>query len=206
MIVENVSGETPVTTSKFQFHPTLRVGYKKNCLPRPIAKMALLLYIINSMSEPIYLSKEGRIKLEGELRRLKFEERPKLLAEIKRAKELGDLSENAEYHAAKEAQGHLERKINEIEDKMARIVSFDTDKIPSDKVYLFAKVLVRDVRDGEETEYTIVPADEADVENDKISVKSPIGAGLMGKAVGEKAEITAPAGKIIYEILKISRE
>jgi transcription elongation factor GreA len=158
------------------------------------------------MSEPIYLSKEGRIKLEGELRRLKFEERPRLLAEIKRAKELGDLSENAEYHAAKEAQGHLERKINEIEDKMSRIVSFDTDKIPSDKVYLFAKVLVRDVRDGEETEYTIVPADEADVENDKISVKSPIGAGLMGKAVGEKAEITAPAGKIIYEILKISRE
>lgn len=158
------------------------------------------------MSEPVYLSKEGRIKLEGELRRLKFEERPKLLAEIKRAKELGDLSENAEYHAAKEAQRHLERKINELEDKMSRIRSFDTDKIPSDKVYLFAKVLVRDVRDGEETEYTIVPADEADVDNDKISVKSPIGLGLMGKAVGEKAEITAPAGKIIYEILKISRE
>jgi transcription elongation factor GreA len=158
------------------------------------------------MSEPVYLSKEGRIKLEGELRRLKFEERPKLLAEIKRAKELGDLSENAEYHAAKEAQGHLERKINEIEDKLSRVRSFDTDKIPSDKVYLFAKVLVRDARDGEETEYTIVPADEADVDNDKISAKSPIGLGLMGKAVGEKAEIIAPAGKIVYEILKISRE
>ena len=158
------------------------------------------------MSEPIYLSKEGRIKLEGELRRLKFEERPKLLAEIKRAKELGDLSENAEYHAAKEAQGHLERKIAELEDKMSRIRSVDTDKIPSDKVFLFAKVLVRDVRDGEEIEYTIVPPDEADVDNDKISVKSPIGAGLMGKAVGEKAEIIVPAGKIVYEILKISRD
>lgn len=158
------------------------------------------------MSEPIYLSKEGRIKLEGELRRLKFEERPKLLAEIKRAKELGDLSENAEYHAAKEAQGHLERKIAELEDKMSRIRSVDTDKIPSDKVFLFAKVLVRDARDGEEIEYTIVPADEVDVDNDKISVKSPIGAGLMGKSVGEKAEIVVPAGKIVYEILKISRD
>ena len=158
------------------------------------------------MSEPIYLSKEGRIKLEGELRRLKFEERPKLLAEIKRAKELGDLSENAEYHAAKEAQGHLERKIAELEDKMSRIRSVDTDKIPSDKVFLFAKVLVRDVRDGEEIEYTIVPADEVDVDNDKISVKSPIGAGLRGKSVGEKAEISVPAGKIVYEILKISRD
>ena len=158
------------------------------------------------MSEPIYLSKEGRIKLEGELRRLKFEERPKLLAEIKRAQELGDLSENAEYHAAKEAQGHLERKIAELEDKMSRIRSVDTDKIPSDKVFLFAKVLVRDVRDGEEIEYTIVPADEVDVDNDKISVKSPIGAGLMGKSVGEKAQIIVPAGKIVYEILKISRD
>ncbi len=158
------------------------------------------------MSEPIYLSKEGRIKLEAELRRLKFEERPKLLAEIKRAKELGDLSENAEYHAAKEAQGHLERKIAELEDKMSRIRSVDTDKIPSDKVFLFAKVLVRDARDGEEIEYTIVPPDEADVDNDKISVKSPIGAGLMGKAVGEKAEIVVPAGKIVYEIMKIGRE
>jgi transcription elongation factor GreA len=158
------------------------------------------------MSEPIYLSKEGRIKLEAELKRLKFEERPRIVAEIKRAKELGDLSENAEYHAAKEAQGHLERKIAELEEKMSRIRSVDTDKIPSDKVYLFAKVLVRDARDGEETEYTIVPPEETDADSDKISVKSPIGVGLLGKAVGEKAEITVPAGKIVYEILRITRE
>ncbi len=158
------------------------------------------------MSEPVYLSREGRIKLEGELKRLKFEERPKLVAEIKRAKELGDLSENAEYHAAKEAQTHLERKIAELEDKMSRVRSVDTDKIPSDKVYLFARVMVRDLRDGEETEYIIVPPEETDVDSDKISVKSPIGLGLMGKAVGDRAEITVPAGKIVYEILKISRE
>jgi transcription elongation factor GreA len=158
------------------------------------------------MSEPIYLSKEGRLKLEAELKRLKFEERPKLVAEIKRSREMGDLSENAEYHAAKEAQSHLERKIAELEYKLARVRTVDTEQIPDDKVYLFAKVLVKDQKDGEEIEYTIVPADEADVDNDIISVKSPIGAGLLGKSVGEVAEIDVPAGVLKYEILKITRD
>lgn len=157
------------------------------------------------MVEPVYLSKAGRIKLEGELRRLKFEERPKIVAEIKRAKELGDLSENAEYHAAKETQGHLERKIAELEDKLSRVRTVDTDAIPDDKVYLFAKVLVRDLDDGEEIEYTVVPPEEADVDNDVISVKSPIGQGLLGKAEGEKVNIKIPAGTLNYEIVKISR-
>jgi len=156
--------------------------------------------------DPIYLSKEGRIKLETELKRLKFEERPRIVAEIKRAREMGDLSENAEYDAAKEAQGHLERKVAEIQDKLSRVRTVDTDQIPSDKVYLFAKVLVKDLDDGEEIEYTIAPADEADVDNDIISVKSPIGAGLLGKAVGEIAEIEIPVGVMRYEILKISRD
>lgn len=158
------------------------------------------------MVEPIYLSKDGRIKLEKELKRLKFEERPKLVAEIKRAKELGDLSENAEYHAAKEAQGHLERKIAELEDKMSRVRTIDTDKIPSDKVYLFARVLVKDLRDGDEIEFTIVPPEEADVDNDIISVKSPIGQALLGRAEGEKVEFTVPAGVVKYEVLKITRD
>ncbi|UCC44021.1 MAG: transcription elongation factor GreA [Candidatus Zixiibacteriota bacterium] len=158
------------------------------------------------MVEPVYLSKEGRLKLEAELKRLKFEERPRLVAEIKRARELGDLSENAEYHAAKEAQGHLERKIAELGDKLARVRTVDTEKIPSDKVYLFARVRVRDLSDGEEIEYTIVPPDEADVDNDIISVKSPIGQALLGHAVGETVEFSVPAGKVKYEILKISRE
>jgi len=157
-------------------------------------------------SDPIYLSKEGRIKLEAELKRLKFEERPRIVSEIKRAREMGDLSENAEYHAAKEAQGHLERKVAELEDKLSRVRTVDTDQIPSDKVYLFAKVLVRDLEDDEEIEYTIAPADETDVDNDIISVKSPIGAGLLGKAVGEIAEIKIPVGVMRYEILKISRD
>lgn len=157
-------------------------------------------------SDPIYLSKEGRIKLETELKRLKFEERPRIVAEIKRAREMGDLSENAEYHAAKEAQGHLERKVAELQDKLSRVRTVDTDQISSDKVYLFAKVLVKDLEDGEEIEYTVAPADESDVDNDIISVESPIGAGLLGKAVGDIAEIKIPVGVMRYEILKITRD
>jgi transcription elongation factor GreA len=158
------------------------------------------------MSEPVYLSKEGRIKIETELKKLKYEERPAIIAEIKRAMEMGDLSENAEYHAAKEKQTHLERKIAELEDKISRIRSIDIDNIPTDKAYLFSKVTVKDLRDGEEIVYTLAPPDEVDIDNDIISVKSPIGQGLLGKAVGDTAEITVPAGLLKYEILKISRD
>ncbi len=143
--------------------------------------------------------------MEKELRELKFDKRPKLLAEIKRCMEMGDLSENAEYHAAKEAQGHLERRIADFEDKLSRVRTVDMDKIPSDKVYLFAKVLVKDLRDNEETEYMVMPPDEANIDEDKISVKSPIGQALLGHAVGDKVEFTVPAGTIKFEILKISR-
>jgi transcription elongation factor GreA len=157
-------------------------------------------------NEPIYLTKEGRIRLEKELKRLKFEERPKIVAEIKRTRELGDLSENAEYHAAKEAQVHLERKIGELQMKMARVQTVEAGNIPTDKAYLFAKVRVKDLSDGEEIVYTLAPADEADIDNDIISIQSPIGAGLLGKAVGEVAEIQVPAGMIRFEILDISRD
>jgi transcription elongation factor GreA len=158
------------------------------------------------MSDHIYLSRDGRLKMEGELKKLKFEERPRLVAEIKRAMELGDLSENAEYHTAKEAQTHLERRIAEIEDKLSRVRSIDIDKIPTDKVYLFSKVIVKDLRDGEEITYTIAPPDEVDTDNDIISVKSPIGAALLGKGIGETVQIKVPAGELRYEILKIFRE
>jgi len=156
--------------------------------------------------EPVYLTKEGRIKLEQELKRLKFEERPKIIAEIKRARELGDLSENAEYHAAKEAQAHLERKIAELQDKLSRTRTLDTDQIPSDKAYILAKVRVKDLDRGEEIVYTLSPPEEADVDNDVISVKSPIGAGLLGKGVGEVAEIKVPMGLLRYEIIGITRD
>lgn len=158
------------------------------------------------MSEPVYLSRNGRIKLETELKNLKYTDRPKIVAEIKRTRELGDLSENAEYHAAKETQRHLERRISDIEDKLSRARTFDTDKIPSDKVYLLAKVTVKDLSDGEEIMYTVAPPDEVDVDNDVISVKSPIGSALLGKAVGDKVNVKVPAGTIKYEIIKISRD
>jgi transcription elongation factor GreA len=158
------------------------------------------------MTEPIYLSKEGRLKLEAELKKLKFEERPKLIAAIKHARELGDISENAEYHAAKETQGHLEAKIAQLEDKLSRVRSVDLDKISNDRAYIFSKVQVKDLRNGEIIRYMIVPADEADPDNDVISVKSPIGAALLGKAVGEVVQVAVPSGQIQYEILTISRE
>lgn len=157
-------------------------------------------------NEPIYLSKQGILKLEKELQTLKAIERPQLIAEIKRARELGDLSENAEYHAAKEAQTHLERKIAELEDKLSRARPVETDSIPNDKAYLFAKVLVRDLEDEEEIEYQLAPPEEADVDNDIISIQSPIGAALLGKSVGEVVEVKVPVGIIKYEIINISRE
>jgi len=158
-------------------------------------------------SKPVYLSKEGLLRLEQELKQLKTVDRPVAIAEIKRTMELGDLTENAEYHAAKENQGHLERKIAELEDKLSRARAIDTKNIPTDKAYIFARVLVKDLDDDEEEiEYQLAPPEEADAANDIISIKSPIGAALLGKAVGEKIEVKVPAGIIKYEILKISRD
>lgn len=158
------------------------------------------------MNDKRYISKEGRRKLEEELKRLKYTDRPAIVSEIKRAREMGDLSENAEYHAAKESQGHLERKISQLEFTLSQVQMIDASEIPSDKVYLFASVKIKDLSDGEELTYTIVPAEEADVDRDMISVSSPIGAGLLGKAIGETAEIEVPAGTLKYEIIDISRE
>lgn len=158
------------------------------------------------MSESIKMSRASLAKLETELKRLKFEERPKIVAEIKRSMELGDLSENAEYHAAKETQRYIEGKLADLEFKLARVEIVDTDAIPSDKVYLYAKVLVKDLKDGEEIEYTITPAEEADLDNDIISVNSPVAKAMLGKAVGDKVDIKVPVGTITYEILKISRD
>lgn len=157
-------------------------------------------------SKPIYLSRKGIARLQKELKELKTKERPKLVGEIKRAAEMGDLSENAEYHAAKEAQQVLEGKIAELEDKLSRVQPVDTDDIPTDKAYLFAKVLVKDLDDDEEEEFTLAPPDETDVDNNIISVESPIGKGLLGHAVGDVVEIKVPSGLIKFEIMKISRD
>lgn len=158
------------------------------------------------MNEPIYMSREGIKKLEDQLKHLKFKERPKIVAEIKRAMELGDLSENAEYHAAKETQRMIEGKLADLEFKLSRVQPIDVDTIPTDKVYLYAKVLVKDHDMDEEIEYTVAPPEEADVYNDVISIKSPIGVALLGKAVGDVVVVVIPAGKVKLEILKISRD
>jgi len=157
-------------------------------------------------SKPLYLSKDGIRKLEIELKELKTKDRPQIIAEIKRAMELGDLSENAEYHAAKEAQVHIEKKISELELKLHRAQPIDMSDIASDKAYIFARVLVKDLDDGEEIEYTLAPPDETDIDNDVISVESPIGKALLGKTIGDKLDVKVPAGIIKYEILKISRD
>ena len=152
---------------------------------------------------PIHMSEEGYEKLQKELHKLKYTDRPAIVAEIKRARELGDLSENAEYHAAKEAQSHLERNIAEIEFKLSRALVIKRDEVSKDKAYLFAKVTVIDMDDDEEEVYTLVSAEESDPAKHHISIKSPIGKGLLGKGVGEVCEIKVPAGMLKYKIIKI---
>ena len=158
------------------------------------------------MNKPVKMSRDGARRIEEEIKKLKYQERPRVVAEIKRSRELGDLSENAEYHAAKEAQSHLERRISDLEFRLARAEIVDIEDIPTDKVYIFAKVLVKDHKFNEEIEYKLVPPDDVDVDNDIISVESPIGKGLLGKGIGDVVEITVPAGTLKYEILKISRD
>ncbi len=153
---------------------------------------------------PVYLSPEGHKKLVDELKRLKTVDRPQVVSEISRARDHGDLSENAEYHAAKERQVHLERKIAEIEFKLsrARVVESTAD---TGHAYLMSYVVVRDLKSGEEIKYQLVAAEEADFDLDKISIKSPVGAGLLGKAKGDKVKIKVPAGELNYEVLDVMK-
>lgn len=155
--------------------------------------------------EVIHLSKEGAEKLQKELYRLRTVDRLQVVAEIKRAREFGDLSENAEYHAAKEKQVFIERKIADLEDKLSRVQIIEDGDIDTSKAYLLSTVKVRDTEDGEEIEYTLVAAEEADIDNNKISAKSPIGKGLLGKSAGDKVKIKVPVGIIEYEILSVTR-
>lgn len=151
-----------------------------------------------------YLSKEGFEKLQKELHDLKFVQRPFISKQIADARDKGDLSENAEYHAAKEDQGHLETKISQIESLLSISRVIDESKLDNSKVMLLSKVLVLNHNVKKEFTYTIVSENEADFKIGKISVKSPIGAGLIGKKVGDIAEVSAPAGIIKLEVISIS--
>ena len=152
-----------------------------------------------------YYTPEGLKKLKDDLHHMKSVERPKISQQIAEARDKGDLSENAEYDAAKEAQGHLEAKISKLEGVVAYARLVDESQVDTTKVYILSKVKLRNLNNNAEMEYTLVAENEADLKLKKISVESPIGRGLLGKAVGDIAEVQVPAGLIKFEILNISR-
>lgn len=157
-----------------------------------------------SMSEIIYLTKEGYDNLKKEIEYLQKVQRPAISAQIAEARDKGDLSENAEYDAAKEAQGLLEAKIAKLNDMFANARVIDESKLDISKVNLLSKVKVKNLNANREMEYMIVSEKEADMKLGKISSKSAIGAGLIGKAKGDVVEISVPAGVVKLEILDIS--
>ena len=158
------------------------------------------------MSEIKYFTPEGLQKLKDELDHLIHVERPNIVVAIQEARDKGDLSENAEYDAAKEAQGLLEAKIAELQDLIFNSRILDESKIDTSKVLLYSTVKLKNLILNKEMVYSIVPEKEANFKEGKISINSPIGQGLLGKKVGEIAEISVPAGKMKFEILEITRQ
>jgi len=152
-----------------------------------------------------YYTEEGLNKLKQELHEMRTVQRPSISNQIAEARDKGDLSENAEYDAAKEAQGLLEMKIAKLEEIISNARIVDESLIDESKVYILSTVLIKNVANGMEVEYTLVAENEADLKAKKISIESPIGKGLVGKSVGDIAEITTPNGIMKFEVLKISR-
>ena len=151
----------------------------------------------------IYLSQEGYDDLKAELKKLKSVDRPNIILQIAEARDKGDLSENAEYDAAKEAQGLLESRISKLENDMANARVLDKEQMDISTVHLLSKVTIKNVSNNTEMTYAIVSESEADLADKKISVTSPIGKGLLGKSIGEIAEIQAPNGVLNFEIVDI---
>ena len=157
------------------------------------------------MAETNYFTQEGLDKLKAELDHLKKVERPSVSQQIADARDKGDLSENAEYDAAKEAQGLLEMKIAQMEELVAHARVIDESKIDTSKALILSKVKVKNLANKMEMEYTLVSEEEANLKEKKISVSSAIGKGLLGKSVGDIAEIKVPAGLLKLEVVNISR-
>jgi transcription elongation factor GreA len=153
-----------------------------------------------------YLSKEGYDKLDKELRDLKTRGRKEIAEEIAEARSKGDLSENAEYDAAKEAQGHLEKRIAELDNTLATASIIDDREIDSSKAYVLSTVTILNKKTSKEMKYTLVSKDEADFKQGKISVDSPIGKAILGKEVGDVVKVKVPAGSLELEILNIERK
>lgn len=159
----------------------------------------------NEKTETVYLTRERLVALEQELHELKSNGRKVMAQKIADARSHGDLSENAEYDAAKEEQQHLELKISKLELTLSRAKIIEAKDLPNDKVYILSKVKLKDLKTQGTFEYLLVSPEEADYEVNKISVTSPIGKALLGCVIGDKVEIKVPAGILKYEILKISR-
>jgi len=157
------------------------------------------------MSKINYYTPEGLQSLKDELQELITVQRPAISAQIGEAIDKGDLSENAEYDAAKEAQGILEMKISKLENVIANARIIDDSNIDASKVFILSNVKIKNVSNGMEIQYTLVAENEADLKAKKISVESPIGKGLLGKSVGDIAEIITPGGTMKFEIIEITR-
>ncbi|MEL0183542.1 MAG: transcription elongation factor GreA [Bacteroidota bacterium] len=157
------------------------------------------------MSDVSYYTEEGLNKLKDELNHLKDIERPKASNAIAEARDKGDLSENAEYDAAKEAQGMLEMKISKLEAILSNARLIDESQLDLSKVLVLSKVTIKNLSNQMQLKYTLVAESEADLKSGKISVSSPIGKGLLGKKVGEIAEVVVPNGTIKFEIISIER-
>ncbi len=156
------------------------------------------------MSEVTYLTKEGLKKLREELDYLMKVERPAISKQIGEAIEKGDISENAEYDAAKDAQGMLEAKMAVIRSKISNVRILDESKIDTSKVQILNKVTVKNTKNNATVQYTLVPESEANLKQNRISIETPIAKGLMGKKVGEVVDITIPSGIISFEIMEIT--
>ena len=157
------------------------------------------------MSNVSYFTEEGLQRLKDELKHLRTVERPSISKQIGEARDKGDLSENAEYDAAKEAQGLLEMKISKLETLIGNARVVDESQLDTSKVLVLSKVKIRNVSTKTEMEYTLVSEKEANLKEKKISVDSPIGKGLLGKAIGDIAEVQVPSGLMKLEIIGISR-
>jgi len=154
--------------------------------------------------QKIPMTAAGYQRLETELKHLKSVERPAVIRAISEAREHGDLSENAEYHAAKERQGWIETRVLELEDKLRRAEVIDVSKLSGDKVKFGATVVLADEDSGEESTYQIVGADEADIKAGLLSITAPLARALVGKAEGDNVEVTTPGGAKAYEIVSVA--
>lgn len=156
------------------------------------------------MSDKIYLTEEGLHRLKEELDHLRMVERPSISRQIAEARDKGDLSENAEYSAAKEAQGMLEMKIAHLEDKIANSRLIDESRIDIFSVQVLNRVKIKNRANNMVSQYLLVPESEANLKEGKLAVNSPIAKGLLGKKVGDVAEVTVPSGTFTFEIIEIS--